>query len=567
MSVKLADAIVYLMADSKGLDKGLADGEQQTQGWASKVGGFLKTAVPVAAIVGGIVTVGKALIDAGKAAAEEEAGIAKLRASVEASGGAWDDASAAIEGYLSKQLMRTALDDGAGREAISTLTNMTGDYSKALDLMGLAQDLAAAKSMDLNTAAEIVGKVASGNTGILGRYGIVLQEGATATEALATMQETFAGQAEAYGSTTEGAQKKMDVAFGNLKETVGTYVIPIMASFATTLADLAIRAIPIVEGALNVIGPVFQTVFGWIRDNVVPILMVIIGYIEQYWPVVSQTIGDVLREVWLVVSTVLTAVKGAWEGNLGGIRTIVTTVFNLIKGTIQNVMEVIRGIIKVFTSAIKGDWQGVWTGIQQIFTGVWNQIKLQLNTSLTLIKTVLANAWSAIRTVAGTAWEGIKNVIKAPINAIISMVNSMLSAWNALEIRIPGFGFDLPSVTILGQTIGGGHLGWAGATIGTPDIGLIPMLAKGGDFITRGPMLIGVGEAGPERVTVQPQSSRGLSGVGASQPIGGGDSELRGLVTLLVRSTAQLVEALGTPTDVDDIARELEMKRRMRYAT
>jgi len=519
-------------------------------GIKEKLGGVGMAAVAIGgAAVAGVGAFGKVLWDAAEAAGEEEVGIAKLAASVKASGGDWDTASVAIEGYLSQQLARTALDDGAGREAISTLTNMTGDYSKALDLMGLAQDLARAKSIDLNTAAEIVGKVAAGNTGILMRYGIVLEEGATSVEALGQMQETFGGQAEAYGSTFAGAQDKMDIALGNLKETVGAAVIPILTELFSTLAVLATQAMPYLESAINAVYPVIQNVFGWVRDNVVPILSAVISFVVTNWPAVSKTIGAVLSEVWRVVSSVLTAVRGAWDGNLGGIRTIVTTVFNLIKGTIQNVMEVIRGIIKVFTSAIKGDWEGVWTGVKQIFTGIWNQIKLQLNTSLTLIKTGLSTAWAAIRTVAASAWEGIVNVIKGPVNAIIRMVNTVLGAWNALEIRIPGFGFDLPSVTILGQTIGGGHLGWAGATIGTPDVPLIPTLGEGG-IVTR-PTLAMIGERGPEAVIP-------LSGMG-----GMSSSELLMATRALIQSVDALVNALGGHSAAETMLQQMELRARL----
>ena len=62
--------------------------------------------------------------------------------------------------------------------------------------------------MDVAKAGELVGKVAGGNTGILGRYGIKIKEGATATEALGELQEKFSGQAKAYGDTTQGAMDK-----------------------------------------------------------------------------------------------------------------------------------------------------------------------------------------------------------------------------------------------------------------------------------------------------------------------------------------------------------------------
>ena len=70
--------------------------------------------------------------------------------------------------------------------------------------------------MDVAKAGELIGKVAGGNVGILGRYGIQVRKGATETEALALLQAKFAGQAEAYGNTAAGAQERFAVTIGNV---------------------------------------------------------------------------------------------------------------------------------------------------------------------------------------------------------------------------------------------------------------------------------------------------------------------------------------------------------------
>jgi hypothetical protein len=98
---------------------------------------------------------------------------------------------------------------------------MTGDYKKAMDLLPIAADLARGKQIDLSTASMLVGRVASGNTEILKRYGIELKEGATSSEAFSGIAIALCRQAEAYASTWQGTQAQISTTVGNIKETIG----------------------------------------------------------------------------------------------------------------------------------------------------------------------------------------------------------------------------------------------------------------------------------------------------------------------------------------------------------
>jgi hypothetical protein len=107
-----------------------------------------------------------------------------------------------IDNVIQKTSQLSGLDDEDLQDAFTNIVRVTGDVNKSLKLTGLAADFARAKHIEVAKAGEIVGKVAGGNTGILSRYGIQIDKGATATEALGALQQKFAGQAEAYGKTT-----------------------------------------------------------------------------------------------------------------------------------------------------------------------------------------------------------------------------------------------------------------------------------------------------------------------------------------------------------------------------
>jgi hypothetical protein len=160
------------------------------------------------------------LSDAARAAAEEEAIFARLETAVEATGESYADYAVQIEQAIDAS-ERLSFSDDKTAEALANLTATTGDATEALELLGLAQDLARGKGIDLAAASNIVGRVAEGNIGILARYGIAVQEGATAQEALAAVQERYAGQAEAYAETTAGAYDRVKNTIDNFVESIG----------------------------------------------------------------------------------------------------------------------------------------------------------------------------------------------------------------------------------------------------------------------------------------------------------------------------------------------------------
>jgi len=252
---KLGVAQVPIRADLNELDKDLGTAKAKLEGGiggltkslAGSIGHALPALVPAAAVTGAVAVGFNKLKEAIGAAKEEQVGVRQLAAAVQATGASWEVAEEQVEGYIAAQTKRAALDDAEGREALANLTYATNDYRRAMDLLPLTMDLAAGKQMNLKNAAEIVGKVAQGNVSILTRYGITLEKGATAGEALAELQMRFAGQAEAYGQSLEGAEKRTDIAIGNIKETIGGAFLPVMTELKLQVAEQLEEMLPTIE--------------------------------------------------------------------------------------------------------------------------------------------------------------------------------------------------------------------------------------------------------------------------------------------------------------------------------
>lgn len=111
-------------------------------------------------------------------------------------------------------------------------------------------------------------------------------------------------------------------------------------------------------------------------------------------------------------------------------------------------------LANVFTSA--------FNGIVEIVSSVWNRIKYQFTQIIDFVKNIFSGEWSA-------AWENVKNIFanvfgglvglaKAPINAIISLINKAFSAIGSVSVSIPDwvpgmggqtFSFEMPQIPML----------------------------------------------------------------------------------------------------------------------
>lgn len=158
----------------------------------------------------------------GRAAAEEEAVFARLEQSVTNTGRSFDEYAARIQKAIAAG-QALAFSDDQVADALARLNGYTNDTDASLNQMALTMDLARMKGIDLGTAADIIGKVYGGNTAILSRYGIQVKEGATATEALAQIQQRAAGQAEAYGETQAASIDRAKNSLDDFTESLGAH--------------------------------------------------------------------------------------------------------------------------------------------------------------------------------------------------------------------------------------------------------------------------------------------------------------------------------------------------------
>mgnify|MGYP000877199962 FL=1 len=178
-----------------------------------------------------------------KLGADSEVVQTRLQQAIENTGASYDDLKDQIDGAANAALS-LAFDDEDALDALTTITNATGDAQKAIEDLSLAEDIARGRNISLAAAANIVAAAEQGRFQALKRLGIQIDENATKEEVLAQLQERYAGQADAYADTTKASWERIGNTIENKLEDVGS-----------ALADFQGPLIAI-GGASQLIGPV-----------------------------------------------------------------------------------------------------------------------------------------------------------------------------------------------------------------------------------------------------------------------------------------------------------------------
>ncbi len=155
------------------------------------------------------------------AAAEEEQVFTRMGVAVNNAGVNFEAARPAIEGLLNSLSDKSTYRVDQLGEAFTRLVQLTGNVGGSMQKLGIVADFAAGRNIDLETAAQLVGKAMNGNATQLNRQ---LGLHGDAAQAIAVLTERYKGNAEALADTMGGAQAQATNAMHEFEEAVGSVI-------------------------------------------------------------------------------------------------------------------------------------------------------------------------------------------------------------------------------------------------------------------------------------------------------------------------------------------------------
>lgn len=182
--------------------------------------------------------------------------------------------------------------------------------------------------------------------------------------------------------------------------------------------------------------------------KIVALITILVGagvWLYKNWDTVKEKaleLGAKVGEIWDNISGWISGAIDSIGAKFPLFGAYLDGWWSSIQAAVENVKNIFKGVIDFVSNVFAGNWSGAWDNVVQIF---------------------------------GDTFSMLGNLVKAPLNAVISLVNKAIGAINNINVKIPDWA-------------GGGELGF--------NIPEIPMLATGG--FTNGVSI--AGEAGTEAV-------------------------------------------------------------------
>lgn len=367
--------------------------------------------------------------------------------------------------------------------ALSRVQNETERDQLAMTLLGKSADSLAgiiddggAAFRSLGDEAEKAGLIMSQET-LDGLNAVNDQVDALKAKATATLSQSGAKALEAAMPLLERLVELLDsilTSLGNLTPAQMGVLMAILAivaaisplasavaGIANGVSFVATTVIPALSSAASFVSgtilPALSTAFSAVSGAIAPVITAIGSFVAAHALIIGAVVavvaaialfGDQIQAILGRVDSYLQSVFAKdWTEVFGPVLGgILNDFMQTVKGLWDSLKQILDGVIDIIRGVFTGNWKRAWQGVVEVFRGVF---------------------------------DGIKAVAKAPINAVISLINSAIRKVNW---------FISKANTVAGVF---------GKQIGT--IGQIPMLAKGG-ILSRGSAI--VGEAGPELLTV-----------------------------------------------------------------
>lgn len=389
-------------ADFDELKKGVKGATNEVESFGSRVADFGKKAGAAFAIAGAAAAAyaGKLLVDGVKSAIEDEAAQAKLATTLQNVTGATAAQIKAVEDQITKTALLTGITDDELRPSFDRLLRATKDITQAQNLQAIAIDVAAGSGKSLEAVTEAMSKAAEGNTASLARLGVGLSRAELATLSMdqitAKLATTFEGQAGKQADTFAGKMARLNVAFDEAKETVGSYVLDAITPLVSGIVNNVIPAVSTFASTLGEkLGPQFESIAAFIKDDLFPALKAFWSFIlDQYIPAIANLLLPVL--------------KGLFKA------------FDIIKKSlIENQDE-----LKPFLAFLKAIWEFVKTYLAPI---LGSTLKVALEAVATVV-TILINGFSQLAQFIGDAYSAIVafvNFVKN--NPLVSGIGGVIS--------------------------------------------------------------------------------------------------------------------------------------------
>ena len=356
---------------------------------------------------------------------------------------------------------------------------------------------------------------------------------------------------------------------GTFLDAYNTYLSPILDYLADKFSTVWSEHIqPALDGILELVGKLLENLgalwqntlvpfIEWIINNIMPVISPIIGTIGNLILDLLAVAGDVISGITTILGGFLDFCTGVFTGDfsmcwqgieeiLQGFKKIAASIFDFAK----------KNILQPFIDFVKGIFQTDWSksfrtlgSVLNTFLGtvqrIWGNIKRVFNGIVEFITGVFSGnwkqAWDGIKEIFGGVFDSLIALAKAPLNAVIDLINGLMDKLNSgLSAIENAFSFSYDFKNPITGTRHYGHYGMS-----LPRVPTIPHLAQGAYVKPNTPQLAMIGDNLHQGEVVAPENKLREMAIEAVRAAGGSGITREDLETIMNRAVMRIIAALS----------------------
>ena len=274
-------------------------------------------------------------VEAAKAAIKDERDTARLNAALKARGILTDDLKGKID-EQTRAMAALGITDDQVRAGIETGSRFFKSQTDILQANTVAADIAAVTGQSLSEVMMAIGRGVNGSTRGLTSLGIKVKEGAKLQDILTAATKKYGGASKEIANTTAGKFAAAQIRISEAFEKLGYSLLPTVSK---VLDLFGTRILPAVEGAFAKLGPVIESIAGFLFDTLVPAISEL--YDKHLAPLIDE-VGKLATALWGDGSGPLAIAVGAigkafevFAGIVGGIVDTITILIKLIERALE----------------------------------------------------------------------------------------------------------------------------------------------------------------------------------------------------------------------------------------
>jgi phage-related protein len=506
---EIGTAYVSLLPSAKGfgtaVEKEMGSAGTQAGTTASKgfSGTFTKGIGKIAYSLGALFAVDKVkdFLASSVAEARESQKVSAITAQVIKTTGGAAGVSAGQVGDLATAISnKTGIDDEAvqsGENLLLTFKNIKNEAGAGNNIFdqttSIMTDMASAMGKDPKSAAIQLGKALNDpvkGVAALSRVGVTFDDsqkkviaglvktGDTAGAQKVVLKELrseFGGTAAAQATAGE----KMSTSFANLKEQIGTALLPVIDKFEGFLTSKVLPAIStfvqqIQDGvgpggqladavsqlysAFQVLWPVLSAIGKWLANNIKVVLAVAAAFVIWEVAVAAYNVVQAVQLALLMIATPGTFLNAAATAVAATATAVWAAAMWLLTTPLGLVVLGILALIVVVILVIKYHKQ-----IGAFIVKVWNNIKAAITKAVAATLAWIKGHWKLIISILGgplgaavvmviSHWKQIKSAVASAVSYIRGRIADLVSIFMSLPSKIASLAGRMLSV---GKEIGG----------------------------------------------------------------------------------------------------------------